>query len=981
MGVWTPEDAWYAVAMDADLLRHDARVTGRSGEAHDRRKLDPAEKGCMGLVDILESMTDGFMHLDRDWRITYVNQAGETNLGTARESLLGRTHWEAFPDAVGTDFERDLRRAMTERVSIRREAFSEHHPRCYEIDIHPLLDGGLALYGRDITERKRADEHLRTSEERLRNYFELGLVGLAITSPSKRCVEVNDKLCQMLGYSREELLRMNWVELTHPDDLPADLALFRRVLADELDAYTLDKRWLRKDGQVVDTTISVKCARLVDRSVDYFVAMIEDVTQRKRAEAALLESQRNLAARMASMVRLQEVSTRLVGADDSTTLLQEIIDAAIDITAADMGNLQFRDRESGTLRIFASRGFERSVLDFFNALQERPDPCLASGARLVIDDVATSALLSDSSLRDVLLAAGVRAMQCTPLVSRTGQLLGLLCTHYRAPQYPADRDLRVLDMLARQASDWFERTRAEEALRDSEQRFRRTFECNMVPMGVWTRDGGIVEANDALLDMLGYTREDLTHGRVNWMKVTPPEQLYLDERSLAEIEEKGVGAPFEKEYIHKDGHRVPILIGGAAFTGTANQGVFFAIDLSERKRAEEERKALLASERDARSAAEQANRLKDEFLATLSHELRTPINTVLMWIQLMAQGSLDETGKKKALEVMERGVRAQVRLIDDLLDLSRVTSGKLRMEVEQLDLATPIQAAIETVLPAASAKGIALERFMAEESAWVRGDSTRLQQVFWNLLNNAVKFTPEGGEIEVRMDRASGGWAVLVKDSGPGIDPEFSQHLFERFRQADSSAARRFGGLGLGLAIVKQLVELHGGSVRAESEGEGRGSTFVVWLPAAHGAEESHGRESSAVLSEEMNLSGTRILFVDDDRDTQTVVARILGECKAVTETASSADEALERMSAARPHLLISDIGMPGKDGYQLIREVRRSSEHKSVQAIALTAYARAEDRVRVLSAGYDEYVPKPVNARELLSAVASLLGPRAVLR
>ena len=502
----------------------------------------------------------------------------------------------------------------------------------------------------------------------------------------------------------------------------------------------------------------MKCARRADGSVDYIVVMVEDVTQRKRAEAALVESERNLAAEVASMARLQEVSTRLVQTGDSTSLLQEIVDAAMAITDAHMGDIQFRDRESGRLRIFASRGFERRFLDSLNAAHAEADPRLESGTRLMIADVASSELL-DSSLREVLLAAGVRAMTCTPLVSRSGQLLGMLCTHHRASHSPAARDLHVLNLLARQASDWFERTRAEEDLRVSEQRFRRTFECNMVAMGVWTADGGIVGANDALLDMLGYTRDDLAHGRVNWIKVTPPEQAYLDQLSLAEIREKGVGSPYEKEWFHKDGHRVPTLVGGAAFTGTADQGVFFAIDLSERKRAEEERRALLASERDARTVAEQANRLKDEFLATLSHELRTPINTVLMWIHLMAQGKLDEAGVKKALEVMDRGVKTQVRLIDDLLDLSRITSGKLRMELEEVDLAAAIRAAVDTVLPAATAKGITVGCFLANESegAQVRGDSTRLQQIFWNLLNNAVKFSPNGGDVEVRMDRTAEG--------------------------------------------------------------------------------------------------------------------------------------------------------------------------------------------------------------------------------
>jgi CheY-like chemotaxis protein/two-component sensor histidine kinase len=329
--------------------------------------------------------------------------------------------------------------------------------------------------------------------------------------------------------------------------------------------------------------------------------------------------------------------------------------------------------------------------------------------------------------------------------------------------------------------------------------------------------------------------------------------------------------------------------------------------------------------------------------------------------------------------VMERGVKAQMRLIDDLLDLSRVTSGKLLLEVEQVELSAPIQAAIDAVLPGATAKGIAVERFSNGKSARVRGDSTRLQQIFWNLLNNAIKFTPAGGKVDVRLKRAPGGWTVAIRDSGPGIDPSFLQHMFEPFRQADSSTARRFGGLGLGLSIVKHLVELHGGSVHAENATDGVGSTFVVWLPVSFDGAENRGQKSSSTSSEEMNFAGVRVLFVDDDRDTQMVVARIFKECKAEAQTVSSAAEVLQRMSAVRPHLLISDIGMPGMDGYQLIREVRQNAEYKGVPAIALTAYARAEDRSRALAAGYDEYLTKPVNPRELLTAVASLLDRRSV--
>ena len=453
--------------------------------------------------------------------------------------------------------------------------------------------------------------------------------------------------------------------------------------------------------------------------------------------------------------------------------------------------------------------------------------------------------------------------------------------------------------------DITDRKKADDALRESEERFRRTFDCNMVPMGIWTRSGPVVGANDALLDLLGYSREDLEAGLIDWRNMTPPEHLARDQTALNEIDKEGVAAAWEKEYFRKNGQRVPVMLAAAAFTGTADRGVFYAVDLSERKRAEEERKELLASERDARSAAERANRLKDEFLATLSHELRTPINTVLMWIHMMHRGTLDEAGVKKALEAMDRGVRAQVRLIDDLLDLSRITSGKLRIEVEQLDLAATIQAAIDTVMPAANAKGVRLRRCFSDQRASLLGDATRLQQVFWNLLANAVKFTPQGGDVEVQLDRIDSRLVAKVRDTGQGLDPEFAGHVFERFRQADSSAARKQGGLGLGLTIVKHLIELHGGTVRAESEGPGRGATFTVSLPVAAAIEDQWREHSSAIPHQNVDFTGVRILFVDDDRDTQLVVcenSRRLPRANRDRFQRRRGDESAGRGSPARAH-------------------------------------------------------------------------------
>jgi signal transduction histidine kinase/ActR/RegA family two-component response regulator len=397
----------------------------------------------------------------------------------------------------------------------------------------------------------------------------------------------------------------------------------------------------------------------------------------------------------------------------------------------------------------------------------------------------------------------------------------------------------------------------------------------------------------------------------------------------------------------------------------------------------EERGQLLESERAARADAERASRMKDEFVATLSHELRTPLTPILGWLSILRRvGSADEQ-TRKGLEVIERNARHQTQMIEDLLDMSRIVSGKVRLEVQEVRLAEVIEAAIATVRPAAEARGIDLHAVFDATAGLVRGDPDRLQQVVWNLVSNAIKFTERGGRVQVTLERVESHVEIVVRDTGIGIPPDFLPHVFDRFRQLDSSVSRRHGGLGLGLAIVRQLVEIHGGSVRAESAGEGRGSTFTVVLPVmvvpAADAEES--RPSPGVGGEipadedAPSLEHLRILVVDDDRDARELLSRLLEDAGATVELAGSAEEALAKLAVSTSDVVISDIGMPVVDGYELIRRIRALPEEEgaSTPAIALTAFARTEDRTRALRAGYQLHIAKPVQLAELVSAVASL--------
>jgi PAS domain S-box-containing protein len=411
------------------------------------------------------------------------------------------------------------------------------------------------------------------------------------------------------------------------------------------------------------------------------------------------------------------------------------------------------------------------------------------------------------------------------------------------------------------------------------------------------------------------------------------------------------------------------------------------LDVTDQKESERERERLLAAERAARSEAERASQVKDEFLATLSHELRTPLNSILGWSHILGRGQADAGTLAKGLAAIERNASSQAKLIEDLLDMSRIITGEIRLDVQGVELPEMIAAAIDTVRPAADAKGIAIRQELAPDARSIRGDPHRLQQVVWNLLSNAVKFTPRGGEVRVTLRRLNSHAEVTVADTGQGIAPEFLPFVFDRFRQADGSTTRQHGGLGLGLAIVRQLVELHGGRVRVESPGQGQGATFTVELPLAavpreeslhiQPVEASAGADAHRSICEALSLDEVTVLAVDDDPDALAIIRHVLEECHARVLTAGSAPEALELLERERPDVLLSDIGMPVMDGYELIRRVRALGPGKGgdVPAAALTAFARPEDRTRAVRAGYQTHLAKPVQPADLVAAVASLAG------
>ncbi len=499
-----------------------------------------------------------------------------------------------------------------------------------------------------------------------------------------------------------------------------------------------------------------------------------------------------------------------------------------------------------------------------------------------------------------------------------------------------------------------------------------------------TLEGIITNWNAAAERMFGYRPDEVIGNSI--LMLFPSELVDEEPRIIDRVSRGECVQHYQTVRVRKDGTRLPLSLSISPIkdpTGKVIGASKIARDITQQIKHEQEREALLESERAARSDAERANILKDDFLATLSHELRTPLNAILGWSQLLAThregADLDE-----GLEAIQRNARAQTQLIEDLLDMSRIVSGKVRLDVQWTDLTAVIDAAIESIRPSADAKGIRLRKILDPRTGPVSGDPTRLQQVVWNLLTNAIKFTPKGGKVDVLLERVNSHLEITVHDSGIGIKPEFLSVIFERFRQADSSTTRAFGGLGLGLSIVKHLVELHGGTVRAKSPGEGQGATFIVDLPLAPFRPDeirTHPKTSQASDLDRaaLDLEGIVVMVVDDEADTRNLLTRLLSGCKAEVRAAASAKDALEELKRTTPDVIISDIGMPGMDGYQFIQEVREleSSQGGAIPAIALTAFARSEDRTRAMLAGYNMHVAKPIESQELLATVANLAGRR----
>jgi PAS domain S-box-containing protein len=822
------------------------------------------------------------------------------------------------------------------------------NPKVILNSLSAIVENGMIVRAwgtqRDITAQKQAEDALRASEERYRLLTELSPDGVVVASTDGTIHLANPAVLRMLDAAAAEVTGRNLLDFVAPEFHDRCSALLKALMTKGTPATEVECALRSTDGRIIPVEIS---AVSFNGHQHFGQLVIHDLSGWKQAEA-----------------ERERWSREIESERDRLRRILEQMPIGVIIAEAPSGRLVLHNIEASRLlhRPFLVADDYRAYTKYGAVLEDgRPYPAEAYPAARslrsgeVVKNEEIKYRLADSK-------ETYFSVNSAPIYDREDQMVLTIVTFV----------------------DIGERKRADAALRESEERFAKAFQVS--PNGlVISRiaDAVVLEVNDSFVSMSGYDREELIGESLLQIGfyVDPEARV----QALRILEEQNFVRDFELTIKRKSGELRWILFSAEPMDLRGEHcWLTLSRDITEQKRIEEEREQLLLKEKTAREEAEKASRMKDEFLATLSHELRTPLTAIVGWASLLSHKSLSLAQRRHALEVIDQSARAQTRLVNDILDTSRIITGRLKLEAHPLEIAWVFQAAIDVIQPSAEAKRISLEVVIDERGGIVFGDANRLQQVIWNLLWNAVKFTNEGGRIEARLSRTDGQIEISVTDTGMGIDPQFLPYVFDRFRQADSTSTRKYGGLGLGLAIVRHVVEMHGGAVEASSPGKGQGATFTVRFPIASpevllqvAKRPGPAMKEKAGPShvEIQNLRGVCVLVVEDDPYTLEMLKVILQNRGAEVITALSAADALKALDRSRPDALISDIAMPDQDGYDLIEKVRqRDPEHGGdIPAAALTAYARVEDRIHALTAGFLMYVQKPVDPDELVAVVANL--------
>jgi PAS domain S-box-containing protein len=958
------------------------------------------------MENMLESLTDGFCAVDHHWRIMFINGRALEMLAPlqkTRPSLIGHDLWATFPELRGSLLETVYRRAMVSRETAIQEFFWPALKRWFEVRAHPSPDG-LTLYFQDINRRKADQQALQQGNSRLQVALAAGRLGDWRWDAASDRVMLGERAAAIFGLPAEQPLA--WSELRARLD-PGDRESVRRAVLQafaghgdlelecRLPGPNGEPRWVALVGRA-DYADQVRREGVLGMT-----GVVQDITARRSAADALRQSEEVLRALANTIPQLAWMAQsdgaivwfnerwfeytdttpdQVVGWGWLTTVEPTVLPAVQERWNA---CIQSGDPFEMEYPIRGADGKYRWFLTRVNPVRDRHGKVLRwFGTNTDVDEVkrAERALRDESHVLELLNSTG-------SALSSTRDLRSLLQAATDAATGIAGARQGAFLYLGREdgpesggtgAAKLFTLYTVSGGSPAGFEAFGAAGPNGLFGPGLMNHPAGLLRSDDVTHD------ERFRDATPFGLPASHPTvRSYLAVPVIAHSGEL-LGTMFfghpEPAVFSERTERIVRGIAAQAAVAIDNVRLYEAA-----QRAAEERKVLLESERQARAEAERTSQMKDEFLATLSHELRTPLSAILGWAQVLRRGSRDQNDLQKGLQTIERNARAQAQLIEDLLDMSRITSGKVLLDMQAVAPSGFIDAAIETVRPAADAKNIRIEKHYAADPGLVAGDPARLQQIVWNLLSNAIKFTPRDGLVSIELARNDASVNITVRDNGAGIRPEFITHVFERFRQADASMTRRHGGLGLGLAIVKHLVEQHGGTVRAESAGEGKGASFTIELPLAKQQSAARSARSAMILptpaTPEMtvlDLAGVDVLVVDDDRDARELIKRILSDCGAAVRIAASARDAFTLFRERAPDLLISDLGMPDVDGFELLDWVRHLSREEGGQlpAIALTAFARSEDRLSALEAGFSAHISKPVEPSELIATVASVVGP-----
>ncbi|MGC4119718.1 MAG: PAS domain S-box protein [Myxococcales bacterium] len=833
----------------------------------------------------------------------------------------------------------------------------------------------------DIDDRKRTEEALRAREELFRVMFMKSSLGkVQVDLASGRFLRVNPSFCRLTGFTEAELLERSFLEITHPDDRESDAAQLASLARGEVEGFESEKRFVRPDGSMVWGHVTVNLLRDAAGRPLHSMAAVQDVSERKQSEARLTRLNRTLRAHNDSIQALMR-------AEQEGDYLQQVCRIIVGDCGYRGVSVGLAERDPvRSLRQAAFAGSEEGSVEPLETTWADGEEGSGPAATAVRTGrvAACRNVLTDPGFvlrRDEALRRGYASAIAFPLKS-AAQTLGALTIYSGEADPFSGAEEALLARLAEDLSFGLASLRqraahrsAQEALDRAARKYSTMF--NATSDGVWTLDlqGRVLEANDAFCRMTGYTRDELLRLNASALEAGGLETQLLPR--VGQLSSAGGHDRFESRHRRKDGTVFDVDVAALRLELEGGQVALFVRDITDRKRDE-------LALRKAMADAEGANKSKDEFLAVLSHELRTPLTSMLGWVRMMQHGVLDAETARTGLDVIERNVRSQTRLIEDLLDISRIIAGKMGIERRAVDLTEVARLALESARPSAAAKRLRLEEQIEGGSLLVDGDAARLQQVVWNLLANAIKFTPDEGTVRLTLGVRAGRAVLTVADTGCGIGPGFLPRLFDHFSQEDSSSSRRYSGLGLGLAIVRHLVGLHGGEIAAASEGEGCGATFTVTVPLRPEQGLVAAPRRTAVVELPQALAGVRVLVVDDNRDVLDFLTQALRVAGAEVITAASAGEALDAVERSHPVVMVCDIGLPGDDGCALLEKVReRARAHgaSAAPAIALTGYAQAEDVERTRAAGFLTHLAKPVEPEVLIRAVANLrsgFGPRA---